>query len=161
MLGENRRLGRAQNTGGITMTLVRWEPFGEINALRKEMNDFFGGLEPARSRAASLPMRMALDVAETDEEIIVKAELPGLVDKDIDVTVEGDILTIQAEKQAEANEEGKRYHLVERSYGKIGRSFRLPTDVEAGKTKATFKDGILTVALPKSESEKARKISVN
>ena len=147
------------------MTLVRWEPFRGTNSLRREMDRFWNGFNGLSIHAErsnqNMPTHMALDIAETDEEIIVTAEMPGINEKDIDVTVEGDNLTIKGEKKAAAEEEGKRFHRVERCYGSFGRSIRLPSDVKLDSTKASFKDGVLQVVLPKSEEEKPRKIDVN
>ena len=102
----------------------------------------------------------AFDVSETDEEFTVKAELPGIVEKDIDISISDGILTIKGEKKHEKEEENACYHTVERRYGSFSRTMRLPTDVDAEKVDATFKDGVLRLALPKSEASKPRKIEI-
>ena len=97
-----------------------------------------------------------MDVSETDKEVIVKAELPGLETKNIDISLDRDILVIKGEKKCETEKSEEQYHLVERTYGAFRRSFTLPVEVEADKIDATFKDGILKVVLPKAE--KARRL---
>ena len=103
-----------------------------------------------------------VNVSETDKEIEITAELPGVEENQIDVNLVGDMLTIKAEKQTEEEKTEKDYHLVERSHGKFERTMRLPCEVEAKKVKATFKNGVLTVKLPKSAEikSKTQKITV-
>ena len=102
----------------------------------------------------------AFDVSETSEEFTVKAELPGIAEKDIDISISDGILTIKGEKKQENEEKNACYHTVERRYGSFSRTMRLPTDVDAEKVDATFKDGVLKLALPKSEASKPRKIEI-
>ncbi len=97
-----------------------------------------------------------LDVSETDKAIEVRAELPGLDKKDIDISLDRNILTIRGEKRQEKEESGKRYHLLERSYGSFLRTIRLPTEVDEKKLEATFKDGVLKVTLPKTEESQKK-----
>ena len=107
-----------------------------------------------RSEKALTP---AFDISETANEIHVKAELPGMDAKEIDITVTGDLLTIKGEKK---EEKGQNFHRRERRYGSFSRSFRLPVEVKADSIDAGYKDGVLTVTLPKAEAEKARRIEV-
>lgn len=100
----------------------------------------------------------AVDVAESDNEYLVKVELPGINKEDVKVTVQDSVLTILGEKKQET--EPKNYHRVERSYGSFQRSFTLPTTVKADKVDATFKDGVLTIALPKAEEARPKEIDV-
>ncbi|MDK1032813.1 MAG: Hsp20/alpha crystallin family protein [Planctomycetia bacterium] len=102
----------------------------------------------------------ALDVAERDESIIVKAELPGLTRDDIDVSVEGNILIISGEKKELEEDKKEEFYHVERRYGTFRRTITLPSDVDPSKIEATYRDGILTVALPKTEEAKPRQIEV-
>jgi len=101
-----------------------------------------------------------VEVAETPEEYLVKVELPGVPRDDVRVSVEEGVLRIEGERRFEKEEGGKRFHRVERSYGSFARSFVAPDDVDAGKVTATFKDGVLSVHLPKSEQAKPRSIEV-
>jgi HSP20 family protein len=102
----------------------------------------------------------AFDVSETEEALTVRAELPGIEQKDIDISISDGILTIKGEKKHEKEEENACYHTVERRYGTFSRTMRLPTEVDAEKVDATFKDGVLSVTLPKSETSKPRKIEI-
>ena len=102
-----------------------------------------------------------VDVTETDKEIVVSAELPGLDSKDIDISLSQDVLTISGQKRQEKEEKGKNYYRAERSYGSFRRSIPLPSEVEADKVDAAFERGVLTVTLPKSaEARAAKKITV-
>jgi HSP20 family protein len=144
---------------------------GEIDpfrALRAQMDDLFSdwtsGFE--RMAGASAMLALRVDVSETPTELTVKADLPGVEQKDIDVTVSGDQLTIKAEKKSEAEEKkddkGRIYHRIERSYGSFQRTMTLPFDIEPAKVSASFKDGVLTLTLPKpAEVQKqTRKIEI-
>jgi HSP20 family protein len=102
----------------------------------------------------------AFDVSETDKELIVKAEVPGMDKKDINITVSDGILTIEGEKKHEKKEDNEQYHRVERRYGTFSRTVRLPDEVEADKVDATYKDGVLNIRLPKSEAVHPRKIEI-
>lgn len=153
-----------------------WPPFAR---LRQEMDrvfdDFFGRvpgwpfggrgveIEPARGLGrvfgAGAP---AVDLAEEDNRYVLTAELPGLDDKDVELSLVDDVLTIKGEKKDEREEKGAGYHVSERRYGEFRRSFRLPDDVDADKIAASFKKGVLTVELPKhpEAAKKAKKIAI-
>ncbi len=102
----------------------------------------------------------AIDVSETEKEYIVKAELPGINKKDIDISLTDGVLTVKGEKKQEKKEEKENYHYMETRYGSFYRSVRLPDDVSAEKVDATFADGVLTVTVAKTELSKPRKIKV-
>jgi HSP20 family protein len=101
-----------------------------------------------------------VDVSETDDHVIVKAEVPGMDKKNINITMSDGILTIQGEKKQEKEEEKENYRFVERRYGSFSRSLRVPNGVDADKIEAGYKDGVLKVVIPKSEAEKSRKIEI-
>jgi HSP20 family protein len=101
-----------------------------------------------------------VDVTETKDTITVKAELPGVEQKDITVTLDDGVLTIKGEKEEKKEEKDTRYHRVERSYGAFARVMRLPAGVDGGKTAASFKDGVLTITLPKAPEAKGTPIPV-
>ncbi len=122
-------------------------------------NDFFA-IEPARLfNEAWYPQ---IDVVEDENAIHVKADMPGLTDKDIEVTIENGVLTIAGERKEERREEDdkKHYILAERCYGSFKRSFSLPEGIKADEVKASFKDGVLNIEIPKSEEVKPKKITV-
>ncbi len=141
--------------------LVRWDPFREIASLRDEMDRLFdsmvGRYAPDRLETFWSP---ALDIEETDSAIIVRAELPGMKKEDIKVSITGDQLTISGERRHEAEEKGRTFHRIERAYGKFQRSLILPADIQADKVKASYKDGVLELNMPKSEKAKSREITI-
>lgn len=102
----------------------------------------------------------AFDVSETEKELIVKADLPGMEEKDIEISLSDGILTIKGEKKHEKEEENESYHTVERRYGAFSRTMRLPCEVDADKVDAVYKGGVLKVRLPKSELAKPRRIEI-
>jgi HSP20 family protein len=151
--------------------LVRWDPFGSIrrrgdvfndlSGIQQEMNrlfdEFFGERRQELAEGTWLP---AVDVSETGEEIVVRAELPGLSKDDIELNIQDNVLTLKGEKKQEKKEEKENYHRVERSYGSFSRSFTLPAGVDPENVQATFKDGVLVIALPKVEEAKQKKIEI-
>lgn len=136
-------------------------------SLHREVNRLFddalrGSDWPMAERggAAGL-LSPQVDISETENEIKVKAELPGVSEQDVDVELNDDILTIRGEKKSERKEEKENYHFMERSYGTFQRSFQLPRPVDADKVQATFENGVLTITLPKNaQQEKTRRIQV-
>jgi HSP20 family protein len=154
--------------------LSPWEPF---ESLRQEMDRLFDSfsrgflrspferssfdIEPFWPRTTTLSVPV-VDVAETDKEFRVTAELPGLDEKDVEVTLSDDVLTIRGEKKEEKEEKEKNYYLSERRYGSFQRSFRLPTGIDQNKIEAAFQKGVLNIALPKTEEaqKKQKKISI-
>lgn len=132
-------------------------------SLQRQMNtlfdDFFSGFDVApRSLvgAAFGAFSPSIDVKESDKEFTIRAELPGVEEKDIDVTVTSDGVTIKGEKKEEKEDKGKNFYYLERSYGSFNRVIPLSVDTEADKAQASFKNGVLTITLPKSASAKVR-----
>lgn len=144
------------------MELVPWKPFREVSSLRREMdsllNRFFGRSTLAETFGEEWSPTM--DVTESASNIVVKAELPGLEAKDLDLSVSGDMLTIKGEKKKEEEEKGEHYHYSERYYGSFQRSFRLPTTIQADKIEASFEKGVLRITLPKTEEAKKKEIRI-
>ena len=146
------------------MALVRWRPseewFPALSDIRREIDrifdEFWRGIGPAP--AVWTPR---VDVAETDDAVVVTAELPGMDKDDIKVSIENNVLTISGEKKQEKEEKGKTYHWSERVYGRFSRSFTLPVQVDANKVKAVYKNGVLTLTLPKVEEAKPRQIEIS
>jgi HSP20 family protein len=139
-----------------------------LRGLHEEVDRLFEGFTrglPAMPRFAEAfegALSPKLDVAETDKEIVVSAELPGIDEKDVDVTLKDDVLTIKGEKKAEKEEKGKNFHRVERSYGAFSRTVAMPAGVDDAMVKASFAKGVLTVTLPKKPGTEAgaRKIAI-
>jgi HSP20 family protein len=123
--------------------------------------DSLWGASGGGSRGGSLMRAPETDVVETEREIRVVTEMPGLKPEDVEVDVENNVLTIRGEKREERSEgEGGKYHLAERRYGTFARSFVLPRDVDADRIEAAFDQGVLTVRIPKSEKAQRRRIQV-
>ena len=145
-----------KTTPGTLAVRREWEyPFASFQReMNKLFDDFFGGFD--LSPWAPLERRLAtaftphVDVSETDKEIKVSVELPGMDEKDIDVSLTRDTLTIKGEKKEEKEEQGKDYYRMERSYGSFTRSVPLPVEVDTDKVQATFNKGVLDITLPKT-----------
>jgi len=144
------------------MTLVNWSPLREFDDLFNRYNRVFGTLVPAgeESRATVTQWRPTANVSETDAEYLVKAELPGVEKKDVEVKVEEGVLTIRGERHYEKKHDSEKQHRVESFYGSFARSFTVPADVDASRISAESKDGVLTVHLPKAEQKKPKAIDV-
>jgi HSP20 family protein len=121
--------------------------------------DFTRGF-PSFPSVGGQELMPAMDVTETDKEIEISAELPGLEEKDVQINVADDVLTIRGEKKSERDDKGKDYHLVERSYGSFYRSLQLPAGADADKIKASISKGVLKVVVPKPAPAQAKKIDV-
>ncbi|MGO9122031.1 MAG: Hsp20/alpha crystallin family protein [Desulfomonilaceae bacterium] len=138
-------------------------PAGWPSAFRKELDDllkrFFGEehmLPSLRGRFAP-----AVDLSETDKEVVIKAEIPGIDPKNLEVSLAGDILTIKGEKKEEKEEKGEGFRSIERSFGSFSRSFTLPCKVNEDKIESKYKDGVLTLNLPKTEVVKKKAIQID
>jgi len=147
-------------------TLTRWEPIREMEDFQNRLSTLFG--RPLRRtdghgrEEITLPEWTPLaDITEDDKEYLIKAELPEMRKEEVKVTVENGVLTISGERKFEKEEKKKKYHRVERGYGTFMRTFTLPDDSDPNKVKAEFKNGLLTVHLPKSEKAKPKQIEVN
>ena len=148
-------------------TLTRWEPFREMEDFQNRLSTLFGraplrrGNGHGREEITLADWTPLADITEDEKEYLIKAELPELKREDVKVTVEYGVLTITGERKFEKEEKKKKYHRVERGYGTFVRSFTLPDDADAKGVKAEFKNGLLTVHLPKSEHAKPKQIEVN
>jgi HSP20 family protein len=136
-------------------------------AFRREMERLFDSFGrdigwPTGDRRASATAP-SIDVSETDNELRIDADLPGVEEKDVDVAISDNVLTIKGEKKEEKEEKKKDFHLVERSYGSFSRSLTLPFAADPAKAKATFKNGVLSITLPKPPEvkAKAKKIAIS
>ena len=139
--------------------LERWDPFDELTTLRNRMDRLWSRMteeEPALANWSP-----ASDVVETKDDIVIKAELPGIDAKDLEVQIENGVLSIQGERNAEKESEEKGFRRIERAYGSFFRSFVLPPNVEIDRVGATFVNGVLEVRMPKKEEAKPRSIKVD
>ena len=146
------------------MTLVRWDPFRELEEVSDRLNRMFA--RPSTPRTTGKETMVvadwtpSVDISETEGEYQIKAEIPDVKKEDVKVTLEDGVLTIQGERKYEKEEKGKKYHRIERSYGSFVRTFSLPDVIDEEKVKAEFKDGVLNLHLPKSEKAKPKAIDV-
>lgn len=138
-----------------------WRPFRELSNLRREMDkvweDFFGGGEIVSAEGSWIP---SVDISETKDNLIIKAEVPGIDAKDIDISIAGDMLTIKGEKKQQVEEKDENYHRLETRYGSFSRMIRLPVAIDADKTTATYEKGVLKLVLPKKEEVKSKQIEI-
>jgi len=146
------------------MNVVRWDPFRELEEVSDKLNRLFSR-PAARRDNGQETMTVAdwiptVDISETDAEFAIKAELPEVKKEDVKITLQQGVLTIQGHRAQEREERGKRYHRVERAYGTFARTFTLPDYVDDTNVKAEFKDGVLTLHVPKSEKAKPKAIEV-
>lgn len=145
------------------MNLVRWDALGELEEMSERLNRMFARPSSTRQNGKEaltvadwIPQ---VDISEAAYEYVITAELPGLKKEDVKITLEDGVLTLQGERK-QKEETGTRYHRVERSYGSFVRSFTLPDVIEEAKVAAEFKDGVLSIRLPKSEKVKPKAIEV-
>ena len=136
------------------MSLTHYDPLAGMRLFEDAVTRLFS--EPATGR----PWTPDVDIYETENELVLKADLPDVKLEDIDVRVENQVLTLKGERRFEKEETNKGYHRIERSYGLFTRSFSIPPTVEADKVSADYKNGVLTVALPKKEAAKPRQVKV-
>jgi HSP20 family protein len=148
------------------MAIVRWEPIRDLVSLQERMNRLFDESFRGASRATDDDWALggswapAVDIYEKDGSIVLKAELPGIDAKGVDVRVENNVLTLRGERKFEEEAKKESFHRVERAYGTFSRSFTLPTVVDTNKIKAEFKDGVLKLTLPTREEAKPKQIQV-
>jgi HSP20 family protein len=147
------------------MSIVRWDPFRELEDMSDRLNRMFGRSNLATTSKNddgffTFDWTPSVDIAETAEAFEIKAELPDLKKEDVKVTVEDGELRISGERKQEKEEKGRKFHRVERSYGSFMRSFTLPENVDESKLTAEYKDGLLNVRLPKAEKAKPKAIAV-
>ena len=169
ILGTNRPvagdgLGASRAEAGDVMSSTRWDPFGGQVSLREAMNNLLeeSFVRPRQGVPAGGPAGLALDVKEMPEAFVVTASVPGVGADDVDITVLGDTLRIRGERREETENQGEqgRWLVRERRFGAFERTVTLPTTVKSDAATADFKDGVLTVTLPKADEAKPRSIPV-
>lgn len=146
------------------MAMVRWDPFQDLIALQDRMNQLFDQTW-ARSRreregVVAAAWSPAVDVYETPEGIVLKAELPGLNKEDIDIQIKDNTVTLKGERHVEKDVKQENYLRVERAHGAFHRTFTLPTAIQTEKVRAVFKDGVLELNIPKAEDAKPKQIKI-
>lgn len=145
------------------MNIIKWSPFRELEDIQTRLNRVFNET-PLRKTEGTAPFfadwAPPVDIEETEKEYLIKAELPEIDKENVKVEMLEGILTIEGERKREKEEKGKKFHTVERSYGKFVRQFALPMEVDATKIQADFKNGMLNVHLPKTAAAKPKAIEV-
>src|SRR2546422_10478867 len=143
-------------------SLTRWEPFRGVSTLQDQINRVFEGLTTGAGNDSALTTwAPAVDIYETEHELVVKADLPDVNEKDLDIRVENNVLTIRGERKFENSVSEDNYLRVERACGAFSRSFSLPNTVDPDAIKAEYRDGVLTVHVPKREEAKPKQIKVS
>ena len=146
------------------MQLLRWEPFTGLNKFHFRINDFFDenlGEPQARPTSNSGVWYPPVDIMESKDSYLLRAELPGMKKEDFTLELKDETLTLSGERKSEEAADGVRYHSVERVAGKFTRSFFLPQTVKHDGIQATYRDGVLEIRVPKAEEAKPRQISIN
>jgi HSP20 family protein len=146
------------------VTIVRWEPFRELSSLQTEMNRLFntafGDVQPGGAGDAARRWLPAMDLLETEEDFVLRADLPGMTESDVNIELEDNVLTLSGERKAEHEDKREGFHRVERAFGSFSRSLTLPKGVDPEAVSASFDSGVLEVRIPKPEQRKPRKIAI-
>ncbi len=141
------------------MPIVRWDPFSDLVQMRDEIGRWFEGSEKGREKRSAV-WAPDVDIKETDQEVTLRADVPGMKLEDIDVSVEDDQLIIKGEREYEKEEKEKDFVRIERSYGSFYRSFNIGVPIKENEIKASYKDGVLEINVPKAEAKKPKKIQI-
>lgn len=145
------------------MALIRWEPTRELSSLQSDVNRLFNAFfdAPVGGEASLRRWVPAMDLVETDDHFVLRADLPGLSEGDVSIELEDSVLTVSGERQAEHQERHDGYHRVERATGAFSRSLTLPEGVDADAIEASFDRGVLEVRIPKPEERKPKKVAIS
>jgi HSP20 family protein len=145
------------------MALVRWDPIRDLDSLQSDMNRLFDRFfDNGRSANGSAVRRWipAMDLVESEDHIVLRADLPGMKEGDVEIEIKDGVLTVSGERKAEHETKGEGFHRVERAFGRFSRSLSLPDGVDAGKVAAHFEDGVLEVKVPKPEETKPTRVQI-
>ena len=142
------------------MKLVRWDPFRELLTVSNRLNRTFEDSITQRPEASFGAWAPPVDIFERQDQLVIRAEVPGIQKEAMDVRIENGVLTLQGERKEEKEVEDVNTHLTERVYGSFTRSFSLPTTVDATRVTAVYKDGVLEVTVPKIETAKPKKVEI-
>jgi HSP20 family protein len=144
------------------MALVRWEPVRELSSLQNDMNRLFNTFfdTPTAGNRSVRRWVPAMDLVETEDHFVLRADLPGLTEQDVHIDVEADVLTVSGERKSEHEDKREGYVRVERSYGAFRRSLTLPEGVDAEAVTASFDRGVLEIRIPKPEQRKPRRVAI-
>jgi HSP20 family protein len=143
------------------MAITRWDPFREVVSLQNRMNSLFRNLNEGDAPLTAASFVPAVDIYEDREKLVLKLEIPGMNEKDLDVRVEDNTLTVKGERKFDAEEKEQNFHRIERSYGSFFRAFTLPSTVETDKVHANYNAGVLKLELKKKPEAQPRQIKIN
>lgn len=144
------------------MAIVRWRPFGDLMDSFEDIERKIRRLQGEEtSESESMVWAPRVDIKENDDELVVQAEVPGMKKEDFNVNMKEGVLSISGEKRTEEKTEGENWHRIERVFGRFQRSFYIPTEVDDKKIKASYKDGVLEIKLPKKEEAKRKEIPIS
>ena len=143
------------------MAITRWDPFREVQALQNRVNALFHDFNDGDSPVATASFVPAVDIYEDESKVVLKLEVPGMEEKDLDVRVENNTLTVKGERKFEKEEKEQNFHRIERHYGNFYRAFTLPTTVDAEHIDANYNAGVLKLELKKKPEAQPKQIKVN
>jgi HSP20 family protein len=143
------------------MAITRWDPFREVVALQNRMNSLFGNLAETESPLTAASFTPAVDVYEDAQKVVLKLEVPGIEEKDLDVRVENRTLTVKGERKFEKEEKEENFHRIERRFGSFYRAFTLPQTVDTENVDAKYEAGVLKLELKKKPEAQPKQIKVN
>jgi HSP20 family protein len=143
------------------MAITRWDPFREVAALQNRVNSLFRDFNDGESSLTTTNFIPAVDIYEDEKTIVLKLEVPGIPEKDLDVTVENNTLVVKGERKFEKEEKEENFHRIERRYGSFFRAFTLPTTVETENIDAKYENGVLRLGLKKRPEAQPKQIKVN
>jgi HSP20 family protein len=143
------------------MAITRWDPYRDVVALQDRMNSLFRGMNEGESPLTTASFVPAVDIYEDDKKVILKLEVPGIDQKDLDVSVENNTLTVKGERRFDKEEKEENFHRIERRYGSFYRAFTLPSTVDTGNVHASYNAGVLKLELAKKPEAQPKQIKIN
>ncbi len=143
------------------MAITRWDPFREVQSLQNRVNSLFRDMNGDNDPLTTASFVPPVDIYEDDKKVVLKLEVPGIDEKDLDVSMENHTLTVKGERKLETEEKEENFHRIERRYGSFFRAFTLPTTVDAEHIKANYRNGILRLELAKKPEAQPKQIKVD
>jgi HSP20 family protein len=146
------------------MAIIRWDPFRDVVTLRERMNrmfeDVFSGRAQEGKELTTSTWAPSVDIFETEKELVLTAEIPGIDEKDVEIKIEDNTLSLKGERKFEKETKEENYHRIERSYGSFYRAFTLPNSIDPEKIQATHENGVLKITMPKRDELQPRKVKI-
>jgi HSP20 family protein len=142
------------------MAVVRWDPMREMDSLQADLNRMFDRFFEGRTGDSIRRWIPAMDLVETDDSLVLRADLPGVTEEDVAIEIQDGVLTISGERRADHEDKGEGFHRVERAFGRFSRSLALPQGTNPDRVDANFDNGVLEVRMPKPEERKPRRVQI-